>query len=336
MARQSTIHTRIDFDRDGKQVGHLFLPHSPHEDAWGAIPIPIAVIKNGAGPTVLITGGNHGDEYEGPITIAKLIRGLDPGELRGRLIMLPAMNTPAALAGRRTSPLDDKNLNRCFPGDPEGTATEQIVCYVHDVLFPLADAFMDLHSGGSSLHILPSAIIEPAEDAAQMRRIVAAVRAFDAPYTVAINNLGDPRTSTASAVRAGLTVVGTELTGGGGITRDGLRVGERGVRNVLAHLGVLEAGAPVVADDGRPIWQIPGPAGYVYAPADGVFEAFCELGERVEAGQPAGAVHFLAEPGRPPEVVPFAHSGMLYARRAPGRVVRGNCVSVVVSAYAPA
>ena len=72
MADRSTIHTEIDYERNGKQVGYLYLPQSPHEDAWGAILIPIAVIRNGAGPTVLITGGNHGDEYEGPITIAQL------------------------------------------------------------------------------------------------------------------------------------------------------------------------------------------------------------------------------------------------------------------------
>jgi N2-acetyl-L-2,4-diaminobutanoate deacetylase len=333
VAGRSTIHTEIDYDKDGRQIGHLYLPQSPHEDAWGAIPIPIAVIRNGSGATVLITGGNHGDEYEGPITIGRLIRELEPGRIQGRLIMIPAINAPASLAGRRTSPLDGKNLNRCFPGDPEGTASEQIAFYVHDVLFPLADAFMDLHSGGSSLQILPSAIIEPSPDPEQMRRIVDAVRAFDAPYTVAIDNLGDPRTSTASAMRAGLTVVGTELTGGGGVTREGLSVCERGVRNVLAHLGVLE-GEAAPLDRDRPIFKIPGPPGYVLAPADGVFEAFHEPGQPVDAGQPAGAVHFLADPGRPPEVVRFRHSGMLYARRAPGRVVAGNCVCVVVSEYA--
>jgi predicted deacylase len=80
--------------------------------------------------------------------------------------------------------------------------------------------------------------------------------------------------------------------------------------------------------------QIPGPAGYVFAPIGGVFEAFHELGERVEAGQPAGQVHVLDDPGRPPEAVRFKASGTLYSRRTFGRVERGNCVSVVVTDYA--
>ena len=103
--------------------------------------------------------------------------------------------------------------------------TQQIVHYVHDVLFPLADAFMDLHSGGSSLDILPSAIVEPSDDADLMRKNMRAVSAFGAPYTVVLNNLGEPRTSTASAVRAGLITIGTELGRGGSVSLDAIEVG---------------------------------------------------------------------------------------------------------------
>ena len=148
-----------------------------------------------------------------------------------------------------------------------------------------------------------------------------------------LNNLGDPRTSTAAAVRAGLTVVGTELTGGGGVSREGVRVCERGVGNVLRHLRVVEAGSSDAAAQRRPVFEIPGAAGYVYAPVDGVFECWHDLGDTVEEGQPAGAVHFLHDPGRPPEIARFGCSGTLYARRSPGHTVRGNCVSVVVTEY---
>ena len=70
---------------------------------------------------VLLTGGVHGDEYEGPIALAKLIRALDLSKLSGRLIVVPAVNYPAFLAGTRTSPIDGVNLNRTFPGRRDGT-----------------------------------------------------------------------------------------------------------------------------------------------------------------------------------------------------------------------
>src|SRR3546814_857441 len=72
------ISSSLDFDQDGVQHGHLKLPWSRDDSAWGAILIPITVIRNGDGPTALFTGGNHGDEYEGPIAILDLARSLEP------------------------------------------------------------------------------------------------------------------------------------------------------------------------------------------------------------------------------------------------------------------
>src|SRR5688572_26553973 len=237
--RPSSAFATVDLGKSGKQVGFVMIPHSPHEDAWGVTRVPIAVIANGTGPTVIIEGGNHGDEYEGPITIGELIRELDPGEVQGRLILMPANNVHAVMAGRRTSPVDGLNYNRSFPGDPFGSITEQIAAFVADEIFPRADAFLDLHSGGSSLDLIPSAIIEPTDDPELHRRNVAAARAFDAPATVVIANLGDPRTATAAACRAGLVTMGTEMAGGGTVSLDALEICRRGVKNVLAHFGVL-------------------------------------------------------------------------------------------------
>jgi N2-acetyl-L-2,4-diaminobutanoate deacetylase len=327
------MFTDLDFDRGGKQIGHLFLPHSPHDDAWGVVPIPICVIKNGSGPTVLLQSGNHGDEYEGPIALGHLIRDLDPMRIQGRLIIVPAINTPAVAAGQRVSPVDGKNLNRCFPGDATGTATEQIADYVSGILFPLADAFIDLHSGGSSLDIVPSAIIEPAPDAALMRRNINAALAFDAPMTVVLNNLGDPRTSTASSVRAGLTTVGTEMGGGGTVSANALSVCKRGIHNFLAHLGVMPAGDDAVLERHTQVMQIPGPPAYVYATAAGVFEPLHANGTVVQAGEPAGQIHCLTMPGRPPETLRYQISGVVFGHRQPGRVEPGNCCMVVVTPF---
>jgi uncharacterized protein len=75
MARsQSRLTAEIGFDRDGKHHGFIRLPYSVHRSAYGWIPIPVACIKNGKGPRVLLIAGNHGDEYEGQVALGKLIR----------------------------------------------------------------------------------------------------------------------------------------------------------------------------------------------------------------------------------------------------------------------
>lgn len=331
--RPSSAFTTVDLDKAGKQIGFLMIPHSPNDDAWGVTRVPLAVIRNGKGPTVVLEGGNHGDEYEGPIVISELIRSLDPGDIQGCLILMPANNVHAMTAGQRTSPVDGLNFNRTFPGDPRGSITQQISAYLTDHVFPRADAFLDLHSGGSSLDLLPSAIVEPTENAALQRRNVAAAQAFDAPLTVVISNLGDPRTATAAACRAGLVTVATEMAGGGTVSIDALALCRRGVRNVLAHLAVLpsDKASPVRGD--RQVLELPGAKAFVFATADGVFEPFHPNGRGVSAGEPAGRIHFPWDPGRAPETLHYEADGILYGHRQAGRVRPGNCCLVVAAPY---
>ncbi|PZO80931.1 MAG: succinylglutamate desuccinylase [Mesorhizobium amorphae] len=322
----------IDFEKPGKQVGAFHVPLSVHDDAWGVVPVPVAVIKNGEGPTVILEGGNHGDEYEGPIALGELIRELDPAQVSGRLIFVPAINQPAVEAASRTSPIDGINLNRTFPGDAQGTTTRQIAAFVHDVLFPLGDVFIDLHSGGSSLDIIPSAVIEPGRTPGQHAANVAAAQAFGAPIAVVIDNRGDTRTATASAAAAGMTVIGTEMAGAGSVSIEALALCRRGVRNVLAHLGVLstEFASPPAHE---PRLYALGPKAHLIAEDDGVFEPLHPLGAEVKAGELAGRIHFLLQPGRAPVDLHFRASGIVYGRRRPGRTRPGNCCLVVASPY---
>lgn len=333
MPTPSPIFTDIDFDKNGKQISFLSLPYSPHTDAWGVMQIPIAVIKNGRGPTVTLMGGNHGDEYEGPIVLGRMIRGLDPKKVQGRLIFVPAINLPAVVAGQRVSTADGKNMNRTFPGDPLGTPTEQISHYVDSVLFAMSDVFMDLHSGGSSLDLVPSAMMQRPDDPELRRRTLAAVLAFGAPLTVVMDTMGEKRTSSAAALRRGLVVVGTEMGSAGAVSLEGLRVCERGVVNVLRHLGVIE---PPRKKEPRPrtrLMQIKDTNSYVFAPANGIYEPFHPLLTEVRKGEAAGCTNFLDDPGRAPAKAYYRRSGLLFCRRAPGLAVRGNCVGVILNDY---
>jgi N-alpha-acetyl-L-2,4-diaminobutyrate deacetylase len=246
---------------------------------------------------------------------------------------MPANNSPAVIAGRRTSPVDGLNLNRTFPGDPGGTITQQISAFLVQEIFPRGNAFLDLHSGGSSLDIVPSAVIEPTDDPELRRRNIAAVRAFGAPMIVVISNLGDPRTATAAACRAGLTTMGTEMAGGGTVSLDALALCRRGVRNVLGHLGVLPGEAPKGPPPEDALFELPGTSAYVFATIEGIFEPFHRNGREVRAGEPAGRIHCTWDASRPPETLHYQADGILSGRRQPGRVTPGNCCLVVAAPY---
>ena len=90
--KPSPVKSTIDFEQDGLQHGFLKLLHSHNESAYGSVMIPISMAKNGEGPTALLTGGNHGDEYEGPIALLDLAQTIEPRQVRGRVILVPVMN----------------------------------------------------------------------------------------------------------------------------------------------------------------------------------------------------------------------------------------------------
>ena len=170
--------------------------------------------------------------------------------------------------GRRNSPVDGLNFNRLFPGDPLGTNTQEIVTFIADRILPLGDVFIDLHSGGSSLRMIPSAGIVPAQDPEHHRRNVATAKAFGAPITLMIDNLGETRTASAQASSLGLITVVTEMAGGGTVSVEALRICREGVRRVLQHVGALadEQTAPV---EPSTLFKLAGPSAFVYASANG-------------------------------------------------------------------
>jgi predicted deacylase len=327
--RRSRLSAEVDFERDGKQTGFIRLFHSVHASAYGFIPIPIVVIRNGEGPTALLTAGNHGDEYEGQIAIANLARSLEPGQIHGRVILLPMANFPAALAGRRTSPIDEVNLNRSFPGDPDGTVTRQIAHYIATVLIPLADIVFDVHSGGSSLLYRPSVSMKSSPDKALHQRAYAALQALGAPLAYLPRGgqgTGADETLGGEAVRQGIPALGSELGGAGTVTPAGLRIAERAVRNLLVHMGILPETARIAADEPMRVTYVGGADYFVYASENGVWEPCVELGDMVRAGQLAARIHTPETPWAAPAEVHFGRGGMVLVKRVPGRTLRGDCL----------
>ena len=204
----SRIATEIDFDRDGRQCDFLRLPHSVDRSAYGWIPIPVVCLRNGPGPRVLLMAGNHGDEFEGQVALAKLGHALKPEQVTGRIIILPTANAPAARVGRRNSPVDGLNLNRCFPGDANGSPTEMIAHFIETVLLPQCDAVIDVHSGGQSLRYVPSTHIRRSPDPARFARASALMEAFNAPYSWVFEGARETRALNAAAERCGIVALG--------------------------------------------------------------------------------------------------------------------------------
>lgn len=324
--RPSPISPTIDLDAEGVQHGFLKLPYSRDDAAWGAVMIPITAIRNGQGPTALLTGANHGDEYEGAIALAKLANTLRAEEVSGCVIILPFMNYPAFRAGTRTSPIDRGNLNRTFPGKPDGTVTEKIADYVQRHLLPRADFVLDIHSGGRTLDFLPFAAIHVLDDKAQQARCSAAMQAFNAPYSMTLLELDAVGMFDTAAEAAGKVFVSTELGGGGSATARSVAVADRGVRQFLIHCGICRGEL-----EQRPTVRLDMPDGdcYVTSLHDGLLEMCRDLGDTVKKGELIARVHDVRRTGTAPVDYHARRDGLLAARHFPGLIGCGDTLAVV-------
>lgn len=320
------ISATLDFSREGVQHGFLKLPYSRDDSAWGAVMIPVTVIARGEGPTALLTGGNHGDEYEGPVALSKLAQGLTAAEVSGRVIIIPFMNTPAFHAGRRTSPIDKGNLNRSFPGKPDGTVTEKIADYFTRTLLPLADIVLDIHSGGRTLDFLPFAACHVLPDKQQQARCEAGMRAFNAPYSMRMLELDAGAMYDTAAESQGKVFVTTELGGGGSSSARSVAIAEQGVRNLLVHAGILQG---EVQTTPSVMLDMPDGDCFIASLHDGLLEMCRDLGDTVDQGEVIARVYDATRSGVPPVEYRAARSGLLAARHFPGLVRCGDTLAVI-------
>jgi len=322
----SLISSDIDFAAKGKHTGFLRLPHSVHRSAYGRILIPIVMLNNGDGPTTMLMAGNHGDEYEGQIALSKLSKELEVEDIQGRLIILPMANFPAAQAGMRTSPLDDGNLNRAFPGEAHGTPTQMIAHYIEANLLQMCDYFFDFHSGGSSLYYPPTLLRGLGHSPKESAKLIELQAAFDAPYAWVFTS-GGGRASTARTAmgggnRKGAITLMTELGGGGAVSPEILALTERGIKRLLHSTGMLPAYKPDAAKGTRELTIVDSVVAY----NNGLFEPYHTVEDEVKKGDVAGVVHFPETPWRTPVPLTFQQGGMVLCQRVPGLVERGDCL----------
>lgn len=332
MTEGSRIGCDLEWERDGKQVGTLRVPWSRNRSAWGSVQVPIAQIRNGDGGTVLFTAGAHGDEYEGPLALSRLVRELAPEDVTGRVIVLPAMNVPALHAATRICPIDGRDLNRSFPGERNGTYTSMLAHFVATELVPRADLVLDMHSGGTSLWFTPCAVAHHLDDPEMHARTMAALRAFGAPIGMVIRELDDAGQLDTFVESRGTLFLSTELGGGAQVTPEAARIAYQGAWNLLAHAGVVRPDHPRVA--GRPterVVEVPDSGYYALAPAAGVFEPFADLGDEVDEGQTVGQLVFLDDLTRPPIPITAQRSGTVICKRAPAQTERGDTLLVIAS-----
>jgi uncharacterized protein len=242
------------------------------------------------GPLLTVIAGVHGCEYVPMAAVRQWTRSLEQRELRGRVRAVPVLNLPAFRARSPfVVPEDGKNLNRCFPGNPDGTLAERLAYAAFTQLITGSDAYVDAHCGDMVEALEPFALYEAGSAEAAARDMALA---YGLGYVIRQERGPDRAvagTSSGAAAEAGIPAITAEVGGCGLVERRAVDRHAAGLDAVLAQLGMAApvAGASAVEPTvlGRFLWLRCGQAGW-WGPT-------VEAGEKVSEGQVLGTVSSL-------------------------------------------
>lgn len=266
----------------GRKIGvgtkdRLFLP-AGESFAGSAIDIPVAVVRGvAAGPVVCLTAGVHGDELNGVEIVRQLFDTLEPSTMEGMVIGFPVVNLHGFRSSSRYLP-DRRDLNRYFPGAPNGSSASRIAFAIFRVIVERCDVLIDFHTASfhrTNLPQLRADLTDPSSlDVA--RRFAAGV---------VVHNYGMRGTLRRSATDAGIPAITYEAGEPMRFEQDEIDHGVRGVMNLLASYAM----APPLA---RPVRapEVYRRSRWVRSNEGGIFLAVRNVGDRVREGEVLGHV----------------------------------------------
>ncbi len=251
--------------------------------------IPIHLICGAEpGPTLVIQGAIHGAEIIGTIAILNFIKNVDPQKLKGNIIAVPVVNRVGFELGERGSRLDNKDISRLFPGNPNGSVSDQIAYIYFQEVLSKANVLLDFHAGARTAYeryVLFNAEKDPnnlTDIEAKRRKLVVGFgldqAAFFPPGTFGENKAKE------AIEDAGIVQITLEFGGGTGWVkngRDNVRDAERGMWNTLVCMDMISG---EINADG-PSCTVYNASVVLWKPrVDGLYVRLRSFGEELKAG----------------------------------------------------
>lgn len=234
---------------------------------------------------MLITAGVHAGEYVGIQAAIELSQKLKIEKVNGTIIIVKVMNRPAFEARNGSMGLDDgKNLNREFPGNPDGTEMERLAWAISQELQPAADYYIDLHSGDDYEKLIPYVYYAGAAAGEVVSLSRQMAEQVDVPYMVKSNVASGGSYNYAAS--QGIPSILIERGGMGDWTYEEVRSTRRDVRNILCHMGIYQG-----LKDFRTYYPLDvADVRYQDAEENGLWYPFKKVGDMIQEGDILGEV----------------------------------------------
>lgn len=267
-------------------LGSEVPPGSSARLSWAAtelfegVPVstPVLVLNGTSpGPTLCLTAAVHGDELNGIEMVRRVMHDIDAAALSGAIIGVPIVNVQGFRRGSRYLP-DRRDLNRYFPGNPNGSAAARIAHSFFEKVVSHCDALVDLHTGSFERTNLPQL-------RADLRNpdVVTLTQGFGA--TVVVHSTPGVGTLRHAATQAGIPTVTVEAGGPLQLEMNEVKHGVKSIETLLSSLGMTKR---------RRLWGDPEPVYYrsswVRADSGGILLANVSLGSTVRPGDVLGTI----------------------------------------------
>ncbi len=245
------------------------------------------------GPVLFVGAGVHGGEYPAVETVIRLGTRLNAAEISGTVILMPVLNLPAFWKRSMfVCPVDNVNPNRVFPGDPNGTYSEQMTYALVNEFIVHADAYIDLHGGDIPEDLVPFSICRKGNEPADVKALELA-RVFGLPYLLTVDRpiqRAKGSSSYVAAAERGVPGVLAEAGGVGQLQHDAVTLLTNGIHRVMAHLGIIGIA--------KTLPDVPPPTvltafEWLYSQNAGMFYPSVAANDAVQKGQEIGTVGSL-------------------------------------------
>ena len=219
-----------------------------HTRAGLAPDIPVHLVAGASpGPTLLVQGAIHGAEVIGSIAILNFLEKIDPATMCGNVIAVPVVNRAGFELGERGSRIDGKDISRQIPGDPNGSACDQIAHVYFQEVISQANVMVDFHAGARTAYeryVLFTAENDPDNltELQRRRRIIVVAFGLDQAAFFPPGTFGGTQTK-AAVEDLGVVQITLEFGGGTGWFKNGadnVRDAERGIWNLLKCMSIIE------------------------------------------------------------------------------------------------
>ncbi|MGM0768440.1 MAG: succinylglutamate desuccinylase/aspartoacylase family protein [Pseudomonadota bacterium] len=244
-------------------------------------PTPVLVVNGvNPGPTLCLTAALHGDELNGIEIVRRTVYDLNPEKLSGRVVGIPIVNLPGFQQATRYLP-DRRDLNRHFPGSPDGSLADRIAHSLFENVIRHCDMLVDIHTGSQKRTNLPQLRADMNNsDVAEF------TRGFD--RMAVVHSSGSSGMLRTAAVDAGIRTVTMEAGESHRIQEDQIDAGVNSLTSLLDKEGMISR--MFVWGDPEPVYY---DSNWVRVPNGGILFSEVDLGARVSEGEVLG---YVADP----------------------------------------